>query len=300
MDGSFVGPSHRAPLCRTASVRLRHRLFLTQTAHFDSLNGSNALGATLDVRQGHDLGALLRRSVVWRLRGLNDDHLAVVIGAMLLWVETYRQVHYRWELENVFMFDEITRICNLSREQRADISEPFFYDFVRTCRKRGIGLLLATQTPGLLPPPLLANLSTWYAFKPVDAATIRVLTSSMGLSQEHMDYFLRLTPAQGRTIAVRHPAHSWPFLVCVPDVPVEVAPVAVVAEAVERTRAWLGPGSDPAETVEELPGLEKEDEGDDTGRTRAIACGLAPWHPRGLVGVVPYSPTGLPQISTSM
>jgi len=139
------------------------------------------------------------------------------------------------------VFDEVSRICNISRERRADISEPFFYDFVRTCRKRGIGLVVATQTPGMLPPAILANLSTWYAFKPVDTTTARVVASSMGLSRDQMEYFVSLPPDQGRIAAVRHPAHPRPFLVQVADVDVEAVSQEVVNQAVERTKEWLGP-----------------------------------------------------------
>ena len=135
----------------------------------------------------------------------------------------------------------MTRVCNILRERRADISEPFFYDFARTCRKRGIGLVVASQTPGLLPVPVLANLSTWYAFKPVDAASVRVLSNSLGLRQEQLDYFLTLAEEKGRVVVVRHPVHHLPFLLQVSEVEMAPSPPQVVREAVERTKRWLGP-----------------------------------------------------------
>ena len=201
----------------------------------------SAWGPTINVRRGHDIARLLERSVVWRLRNLSDDHAAFLSSYLLLWVENYRAVQYAFTLDNIFGFDEVTRITNASRERRADMSEPFFHDFARTCRKRGIGLVLATQTPGLLPLPLLANLSSWYTFRPVDSMSARVLSNSMALTREHMDYFLNLPKDKGRVVAVRHPIHPQPFLVQVAEVGVRAGSAEAIARAVEKTRQWLGP-----------------------------------------------------------
>ncbi len=201
----------------------------------------NAWGRIINVRRGHDLRRLLGHSVVWILRDLSDDHLAFLVGFLLLWVENYKGVQYNSLLENIFMFDEVLRVSNISREKRADISEPFFYDFSRTCRKRGVGLVVATQTPSMVPLPILANLSTWYAFPPVDATSARIITNSMGLHPEQLDYFLSLPKEQGRVVVARHPSHPLPFLVSVADLEVNPASHILVQQAVERTRKWLGP-----------------------------------------------------------
>jgi len=226
----------------------------------------SSLGKVIDVRQGHDIGRLLERSVVWRLRTLSDDHLAFLTSCLLLWVENYRPVHYDWELKNIFTFDEVTRVCNLGRERRADTSEPFFYDFARTCRKRGIGLAVATQTPGLLSVPVLANLSTWYAFRPVDSYSTRVIASSMGLSDEQMEYLKGLEKEMGRVVSVRHPDHPFPFLVQVAEWPVTPASPEVILRAVESTRVWLGPvpvqaAEETKEPQVERPAAAQEDKG---------------------------------------
>jgi len=64
----------------------------TCRSRFEDLLAS--LGTMIDVRQGHDLRRLLDCSVVWRLRGLSDDHLAFLVGCLLLWVEYSRDVDY--------------------------------------------------------------------------------------------------------------------------------------------------------------------------------------------------------------
>jgi len=202
----------------------------------DVLSG---LGSMVDVRHGHDIGQLLDKSVVWRVRGLSDDHLAFFISCLLLWVEQYREVQYEWELKNIFTFDELTRVSNVLRERRADIAEPFFYDFARTCRKRGIGLAVASQTPGLLPVSVLANLSTWYTFRPVDMQSTRVITGSMGLSQEQVEHFMCLRHETGRVAAVRHPGYPDPFLVHVPEWTVAPASADRVQQVVDETRNRL-------------------------------------------------------------
>ena len=233
----------------------------------------SALGRTIDVRRGHDLARLLDRSVVWRLRGLSDDHLAFISSCLLLWVENYRSVQYDWSLKNIFVFDEASRICNVSRERRADIGEPFFYDFTRTCRKRGIGLAVLTGTPGLLPAAIVANVSTWYSFKPVDAGSTRVIVNSMGLNQEQTDYLMQLPEESGRTVVVRHPDHPRPFLVQVSEWPVEPAPADVVERVVEESREWMGSGAASARGDE---GKDEEMKGKDAGRPQGES---GPMHP---------------------
>jgi len=264
-QGSFsLGDVYRSLLRLRFKVGQRSgNYWETCTNRFPEL--LSALGRSIDVRRGHDLAQLLDRSVVWRLRGLSDDHLAFTMSNLLLWVENYRPVQYDWRLTTTFVFDEATRICNVKKEERADISEPFFYDFARTCRKRGIGLAVVTQTPGLLPPAVLANISTWYSFRPVDASSTRVIVNSMGLSQEQADYVKHLPEELGRVVVVRHPDHPRPFLVRVSDWPVEPAPAEVVEQAVEESREWLGSGSvaapDEVELVLDERVTDRQEEG---------------------------------------
>jgi hypothetical protein len=197
------------------------------------------LGNIYDVAAGHDLSKLLERSVIWQLRGLSVDHLAWCFNHVLLPVSMCRGVNYESVLQNVFYIDEATRVCSIQRETRTDTGEPFVYDMARTLRKRGIGLCLSTQTPHLLPKPLLSNLGNWVIFRPTDGHYLRLISESLVLNIEQQAGLVRLGKHGSRRVIVRSVRESKPFMVQLPDISFRLATPLELARHRERSRAFL-------------------------------------------------------------
>jgi len=197
------------------------------------------LGNVYDVAAGHDLSRLLEQSVIWQLRGLSDDHLAWCFNHILLPVSMCRSVHYDPALLNVFYIDEAARVCSIQRETRTDTGEPFMYDMARTLRKRGVGLILCTQTPHLLPKPLLSNLGNRVIFRPTDGHYLRLISDSLVLSGEQQESLARLGKHGSRRVIVRSVRESKPFMVQLPEISFRLATPLELARHRERSRAFL-------------------------------------------------------------
>ena len=165
----------------------------------------------------HDLRALMGRSIVWQLHGLSGDVLAFWITVLMLWVYLVSEIASEPELGILLVFDEFTRICNRQRMQRQDGSEGFLLDFVRTCRKRQIGILLATQTPHLLPRVVLSNTNSWVVLRPTDGYFLRCVSDALDLDAEQQQCLMELPDRNPRRAVVRCPGYPEPFLVEIPE-----------------------------------------------------------------------------------
>lgn len=165
----------------------------------------------------HDVRALMGRSVVWQLHGLSDDLLAFWTTVLMLWVYLVSEIASTPELKILLAFDEFTRVCNRQRMQRQDGGESLLLDFVRTCRKRQIGMLLATQTPHLLPRVVLSNANSWVVFRPTDGYFLRCVSGALDLDAEQQHCLMELPDRHPRRALVRCPGCPEPFLVEIPE-----------------------------------------------------------------------------------
>jgi len=197
------------------------------------------LGMVYDVAAGHDLGALLDESVIWDLRGLSTDNLSFFLGDIFLWVSMYRPSFDKPKLLNVFCIDEVARVCSLERQRRADFGEPYFYDAARTFRRRGVGFIVCTQTPHLLPRPVLSSLDSWIIFRPNDGPFRRLINDSLALDPEQQRALARLGAEGRRQVVVRSVSEAEPFLVEVPDFSFPLATAKEIEQHLERSQGFL-------------------------------------------------------------
>jgi hypothetical protein len=155
------------------------------------------LSMVYDTHRSHDLAALTKRSVVWMLGGLSSDHKSMLLGDITLWLKESMPVSYSPELKLVLIIDEFADFCNIQRLQRADIQEPFLVDAARVFRKRGVSLILGTQSVYTVPRPILSNISCfWLVFRPADGYSMQVLAQHLCLDSEQVDYMMEMPERQ--------------------------------------------------------------------------------------------------------
>gem|GEM_PF-3183621 len=225
-------------------IRKKHRLGRREGDQNDALRnrfGGMVLPALGQVYSGghHDLSAMLRRSIVWRLQGLSDDALSFFTTELLLAVSLMMPVGPGSRLVSLQVFDEFTRFCSLEHTRRATAGEIFMLDFARTCRKRGTGMLIATQTPHLLPPQILSNMNTMISFRPIDGRFLDCVSQAMNLNADQEEALMELPDREPRQAVVRCGGVPQPFLIEIPHYEPEWASPEELAERVEQTRQWL-------------------------------------------------------------
>jgi len=205
-----------------ALLRRKYRLNSREGGYWESLRnrfeGSIIpfLGETYG-SGSHDIRALLQQSIVWQLEGLAGDLLSFWVTVLLLWVQLASQVTPRPRLRNLMVFDEFTRVCSKERSRQATMSESFTLDFIRTCRKRQIGMMIATQTPHLLPDAVLSNTNTWIVLRPTDGYFLRCVSQALDLDRDQEQYLMELPDRNPRRAVVRCPGLPEPFLVEIPE-----------------------------------------------------------------------------------
>ncbi|MBM4028665.1 MAG: ATP-binding protein [Planctomycetes bacterium] len=212
--------------------------------HWESLRGR--IGGTVLPFLGltysggsHDIRALMDRKMVWDLRGLSDDLLGFFTTGLLFWVSLVRHIRADPDLELLLVFDEVTRICSIERMRRAGQSELLILDMARTCRKRGLGLAAATQTPHLLPTQLNSNTNTYIVLRPSDGRSLRAVSDNLALTGEQEMHVMAMPDRTPRQAVVRVPGIAEPFLVELPDARLPMATPEEVEQRKEATRPWL-------------------------------------------------------------
>lgn len=244
-----------------ALLRRKHRLSSREGNYFEALKNRftgmilPSLGPTYS-GGAHDLRTMLQRSLVWQLQGLAEDTLSFFATELLLEISLISKVLPGMHLGNLQVFDEFTRFCSLEQMRRATAGEIFFLDFVRTCRKRQIGVAVSTQTPHLLPPQVLSDMNTWIVFRPADGRYLQCVSQALNLDADQEDALMELSDREPRQVVVRCPGVSSPFLVELPQQDLEWATAEEIADRQEQTRRWLAgiyrpPERRPAATAEE-------------------------------------------------
>jgi len=172
----------------------------------------NQMAETYDCMQGFDIGELLNRSIIWQLEGLSELLYRLFVEDLLRVALAYRLRFPVDGIKNVFVIDEAHELLSGS-EERDDLSLPYVYRFARTTRKRGIGLVLADQTPSEIPSSVMANMGTRLILRIINGRCIRAVAESMSLTPEQGKYLPELKPRQ----AVIH-FLAKPFLIQIPEI----------------------------------------------------------------------------------
>jgi len=165
----------------------------------------------------HDIRALMGRSIVWQLQGLSPDLLALWLTVLLLWVYLAAPITAMPRLTNLLVFDEFSRICRRQGGDQQVTGENFILDFVQTCRKRGIGILLATQTPHMLPRVIMSNTNSRVVLRPTDGHFLRCVSQALDLDLDQQQCLMELPDRRPRRAIVRCPGCPDPFMVELPE-----------------------------------------------------------------------------------
>ncbi len=150
------------------------------------------------------------KSVVFRIRS-GVDVLNVFSKDLLKATSALLEREQTERPRLVVCLDESHRLVNTANQREY---EPVLLDLAATFRKRGVGLILATQSPSLLPAQIAAVSNTRIAFRTVDGKSARTVADSMGLDRERMNHLLML-PA--RHAVIHYPLHPEPFVMEVPE-----------------------------------------------------------------------------------
>jgi hypothetical protein len=208
------------------------------------------MGSVYDTTRSHDLAALTHRSVVWMLYGLSSDHINTFVGDLILYLKEYMPVCYQPTFKLVLIMDEFTHICNIGRCKRADIQEPYMLDAARVFRKRGISLMLGTQSVYTVPNVVLSNLSGfWITYRPTDGYSMRVLSDHLALESDQAEYMMQMPDRQ---VVCRTKKCPRPFLGNVGAINLPVASEAEIAERMEYTQQVLDSLLEPEPESDEL------------------------------------------------
>jgi len=224
--------------------RKKHRLSSREGNYYEALKNRfegmilPVLGSTYS-GGSHDMATMLKRSLVWQLQGLADDVMLFFVTQLLLAVSLIRPVEPGLHLASLQICDEFTRFCNMEHMRRATAGEIFMLDFVRTCRKRGIGLVIATQTPHLLPPQVLSDMNTWIVFRPIDGRFLQCVSQALSLDADQEEALMGLSDRHPRQAIVRTPGIPNPFLIEIPQFETEWATPWEIAQRAEETKVWL-------------------------------------------------------------
>jgi DNA helicase HerA-like ATPase len=97
------------------------------------------------------------------------------------------------------------------------MGDNFLIDFVQTSRKRGIGILLATQTPHLLPRAIMSNVNTSIVLRPTDGNFLRCVSQALDLDRDQEECLMELPDRHPRRAIVRCPGCPQPFMVELPE-----------------------------------------------------------------------------------
>jgi len=195
------------------------------------------LGPLYDTCRSHNLAALTKRSVVWMLGGLSSDHKSLFIGDILLWLKKCLPVSYSPKLKLVLIIDEFADFCNIERLKRADIQEPYLVDAARVFRKRGVSLMLGTQSVYTVPHVILSNISCfWLTFRPSEGYSMRILSQNLALTAEQAEFMMQMSDRQ---VVCRTKACPQPFLGDVGEIKLPVATDEEIQQRLDQSQQVL-------------------------------------------------------------
>jgi hypothetical protein len=203
-------------------LRRKYKLSSREGNYWEALKNRYVSGVVPALGQvygsgSHDIRALMNRSIVWRLEGLSDDVLAFWVTVLLLWVYLVSGVTSQPGLGTLLVFDEFTRVCSGDKVKRGELNENFFFHFIRRARKRQLALMLATQTPHLLPKTVQSNTNTWIVMRPTDGHFLYCVSTALNLDQDQERCLMELPDRGPRRAVVRCPGFAEPFLVEIPE-----------------------------------------------------------------------------------
>jgi len=218
------------------------------------------MGSVYDTIRSHNLTVLTKRSVVWMLHGLSPDHINTFIGDLILWLKEYMPICYVPTLKLVFIMDEFTHICDIGRCKRADIQEPYMLDAARVYRKRGVSLMLGTQSIYTVPNVVLSNLSGfWITHRPSEGYSMRILSDHLALNSEQVEYAAEMLK---RYVVCRTKECPRTFLGKIPEIDLPVATDMEIARRIEYSQRVLDSLLEPEPKPDQLSLFDQKPTGE--------------------------------------
>lgn len=164
--------------------------------------------------RGFDLGEMFRRSLIFNLKGTNEQIRRLIYYDHHAYLTHSRSVLARWKLKNVFVFHEAASLVSRGAMGKSPLGEPFFLSMVREARNYGIGFVFADQVPHFEHTVIRSNIGTKGIFRLEDEAAVQVFKTSLGLGDPQKNAIMNLP---GRSMVLRRPDIPFAFLVKVPQ-----------------------------------------------------------------------------------
>lgn len=220
--GWFEGKGERYPTVRDVIAELESLDFKPGTRHAGYLEtlrnrfkGLGPLAKTFDCEKGYPIEELLKRSVIFRLSGLSDDHRLFYTSLKLIRLCSYREkLGDSDELKYFIVIEEAHKFCSPKLEKRNDLVEPIIFILVRTIRKRGGSIALIEQVPASLPYQLLGNINTKIVQRLGDTRSIYQLAEVSLLNEKQAE---QIPVLPSRQAVLRSPEFSAPILFQIPE-----------------------------------------------------------------------------------
>jgi len=206
-----------------ALLRLKYKVNSREFNFWESLRNRFGgfivplLGETFGSPGSHDIRALMGKSVVWDLHALSPDMVNFFMTVLLLWVHLVSPVRSSPRLRLLLVLDEFGRVSGRQQAERWGMGEPLLFDFMRTCRKREIGVLIGTQTPQLLPRQVLSLTNSYVVMRPPDGNFLECVSDALNLDREQEAALMSLPDRNPRQAVVKCPGFSQPFIVQIPE-----------------------------------------------------------------------------------
>jgi len=216
------------------------------------------MGSVYDTLRSHDLAGLTKRTVVWLLADMASDHKSTFVGDLTLWLKECLPTSHSPKLKLVLLIDEFADFCNIERLKRADLQEPYMLDAARVLRKRGVALILGTQSVYTVPHVILSNISCfWLVFRPSDGFSRNILAQNVSLDPEQTRYMMEMSD---RYVVCRTKNCPKPFLGHVGEIALPIATDEEINERMEQTQHVLDALLEPEPGQPSLFSIKPTDE----------------------------------------
>jgi hypothetical protein len=220
--GVFEGSGHY-PVATEVFAELISRKFSAQSRHAGYLetlvNRAQALLQSFpnfNARRSPAPAQVMQRSLVVRMADLSPSEHDVFLNLFQVWQDSARVGELRTTTDVVNVVEEAHIAMSRQKMWRFDLGEPLTVRELRTCRKRGLSLVIVDQVPSELPAAVLGNVSTRIVFRLTNSPCLGAIEDSMGLNREQVT---ELSELPRRRAVVQSASQPKPFLMEVIDVP---------------------------------------------------------------------------------
>ena len=190
-----------------------------------------------------DLARLLERNVILELDLLNQAEQTFISEVLLMWLLQYRMNNNREreKLIHALILEEAHHLLR-APPGMGDGAEPIIHTALREVRELGESIILATQSPSLVPIPVFANQATCIALHSSHGSDVRALSQALLLKDEAKDELGRLPVGDA---IVRVPRSPDPMKIRLEYAPIAKGTVTDCALRQIMAKRWYSTNTTP-------------------------------------------------------